>query len=223
MRSAGFRFEGALNASVVLTNTEETTSMSITAKLGLPAQTIDTTTDLAREMLETAKAQMGFVPNMYANMVNSPGLLETYLLGYKRFREQSGFTSVEQEVVLLTISRFNGCTYCMAAHSMIADKKSKVPAEVLAALRTGGPIPDSKLAVLSAFTQILLDQRGNPTPEQLDDFKAVGYTDRQVLEIVLAIAVKTLSNYSNHLFQTSVDTAFQKYVWQPDMELVKTR
>jgi hypothetical protein len=91
---------------------------------------------------------------------------------------------------------------------------SKVPAEVLAALRAGGPIPDSKLAVLSAFTQILLDQRGNPTPEQLNDFKAVGYTDRQVLEIVLAIAVKTLSNYCNHLFQTSVDTAFQKYVWQ---------
>lgn len=165
-------------------------------------------------MLETAKAQMGFVPNMYANMVNSPGLLETYLFGYNRFRSESGFSAVEQEVVLLTISRFNACTYCMAAHSMIAEKMSKVPADVLEALRTGGSIPDTRLAALSLFTHVLLDQRGNPTSAQLNDFKVAGYSDRQVLEIILAIAVKTLSNYSNHLFHTEVDAPFQKYVWE---------
>jgi uncharacterized peroxidase-related enzyme len=191
--------------------------MENTARVALPAQTIDSTEGTGKAMLETAKAQMGFVPNMYANMVNSPGLLETYLLGYKRFREESGLTSVEQEVVLLTISRFNACTYCMAAHSMIADKMSKVPAEVLEALRTGGPIPDAKLTVLSAFTHIILEQRGNPTTAQLNEFKAAGYSDRQVLEIVLAIAVKTLSNYSNHLFHTEVDAPFQRYVWQPEL------
>ena len=188
--------------------------MSNTAKLALPPQTIDSSEGTGRTMLETAKAQMGFVPNMYANMVNSPGLLETYLLGYNRFRADSGFTPVEQEVVLLTISRFNACTYCMAAHSMIADKMSKVPADVLEALRTGDQIPDAKLAALSSFTHTLLEQRGNPTSEQLNDFKVAGYSDRQVLEIVLAIAVKTLSNYSNHLSHTEVDVPFQKYVWQ---------
>lgn len=78
-------------------------------------------------------AQSGFVPDMYAGMVNSPGLLEKYLLGYERFRKESGFTPVEQEVVLLTISRFHGCTYCMTAHSMIAAKMSKVPRDVLEA------------------------------------------------------------------------------------------
>jgi len=55
--------------------------VSNTAKLALPQQTIDSSEGTGRTMLETAKAQMGFVPNMYANMVNSPGLLETYLLG----------------------------------------------------------------------------------------------------------------------------------------------
>ena len=188
--------------------------MSDTAKLALPSQTIDSSRGSGKAMLETAKAQMGFIPNMYANMVNSPGLLETYLLGYNRFRAESGFSPVEQEVVLLTISRFNACTYCMAAHSMIADKMSKVPADVLETLRTGGPLSDSRLAALSLFTHVLLEQRGNPTPAQLGDFKAAGYSDRQVLEIVLAIAVKTLSNYSNHVFHTVVDAPFQKYVWQ---------
>lgn len=188
--------------------------MKYTAKLALPAQTIDSIEGTGKTMLETAKAQLGFVPNMYANMINSPGLLETYLLGYKRFREESGFTPVEQEAVLLTISRFHACTYCMAAHSMIADKMSKVPAEVLQALRTGGPIADAKLAVLSEFTRLMLEQRGNPTTDQLNAFKAAGYSERQVLEIVLAIAVKTLSNYSNHVFHTEVDAPFQKYVWE---------
>jgi len=188
--------------------------VSNTAQLALPPQTIDSSEGTGRTMLEAAKAQMGFVPNMYANMVNSPGLLETYLLGYNRFRADSGFLPVEQEVVLLTISRFNACTYCMAAHSMIADKMSKVPADVLDALRTGGQIADAKLAALSLFTYLLLEQRGNPTPAQLNDFKVAGYSDRQVLEIILAIAVKTLSNYSNHVFHTEVDAPFQKYVWQ---------
>jgi uncharacterized peroxidase-related enzyme len=189
--------------------------MSNAAKLTLPVQTIESTHGSAKTMLEESKAQMGSVPNMYANMANSPGLLETYLLGYKRFREESGFTPVEQEVVLLTISRFNVCTYCMAAHSMIADKMSHVPADILEALRTGSSIPDAKLTALSAFTHILLEQRGNATTTELDDFKEAGYTERQVLEIILAIAVKTLSNYSNHIFQTEVDKSFQRYAWQP--------
>ena len=188
--------------------------MSDTAKLALPSQTIDSSEGRGKSMLEAAKAQMGFIPNMYANMVNSPGLLETYLLGYNRFRAESGFSPVEQEVVLLTISRFNACTYCMAAHSMIADKMSKVPADVLERLRTGEPIPDVKLGALSLFTHVLLEQRGNPTSAQLNAFKTAGYSDRQVLEITLAIAVKTLSNYSNHVFHTEVDAPFQKYVRQ---------
>ncbi len=189
--------------------------MDNTAQLRLPIQTIDSAEGTAKTLLAKAKAQAGFVPNMYAGMANSPGLLETYLSGYQRFRDESGFTPVEQEVVLLTISRFHECTYCMAAHSMIADKMSKVPAEILQALRTGGPIPDARLAALSKFTAIMLDQRGNPSPEQFEAFIAAGFSDRDVLEIILAIAVKTISNYSNHVLHTEVDAAFQAYSWEP--------
>lgn len=186
---------------------------STIAKLELPAQTPESTDGKAKAMLETAKARLGFVPKMYANMVNSPGLLETYLLGYERFRNEGGFAPAEQEVVFLAISRFNGCTYCMAAHSMIGAKMSKVPADALQALRTGTPIPDAKLEALSTFTRQLVDSRGSPTPAQLSAFRQAGYTDRHALEIVLAIAVKTLSNYSNHLLHTEVDPAFQDYAW----------
>lgn len=69
----------------------------------------------AQQVLSKAKKQLGFIPNMYENMANSPELLETYLDGYNRFRQNSDFTAVEQEVVFLTLSRENGCHYCMAA------------------------------------------------------------------------------------------------------------
>ncbi|NNM56830.1 carboxymuconolactone decarboxylase family protein [Acidocella sp.] len=185
--------------------------MTAETKLTLPAQTLESAAGPARKVLEKAMAQAGFIPNMYANMVNSPGLLETYLDGYARFRAESGFTSVEQEVVFLVVSRANGCNYCTAAHSMIADKMSKVPADVLHALRAGTPIADPKLAALAQFTQVMFDTRGRPATADTHAFLAAGYGERQVLEIVLAMAVKTLSNYANHLFHTPVDDMFAAY------------
>jgi AhpD family alkylhydroperoxidase len=156
---------------------------------------------------------------MYANMVNSPGLLETYLFGYDRFRSQSGFSPAEQEVVFLTISRENGCHYCVAAHSMLAEKKSGVPREVISAIRDGTPIPDLRLAALHHFTRTLLAKHGWVDRTEVGRFVAAGFEEHQVLEIVLAVAVKTLSNWSNHMFETQVDDLFAPWAWRsPESE-----
>ncbi len=168
-----------------------------------------------RRVLENDKAQVGFIPNMYANMVNSPGVLDTYLDGYARFRSDSTFTPVEQEVVFLVISGSNGCGYCTAAHSIIANKMSKVPADVLEASRACKPIADARLAALTTFTQTMFDTRGRPIQADLNSFCSAGFSNRQAHEIVLALAVKTLSNYSNHLFHTEVDETFADYKLAP--------
>lgn len=183
-------------------------------RLNLPPKTLDNADPKSRTVLEKAKAQTGFIPNMYAGMANSPGLLETYLDGYIRFRKESGFTPAEQEVVFLTISRSNGCDYCMAAHSFIADQMSKVPQPVTEAIRQGQTIPDAKLAALSTFTSTLLASRGLPSKTDVEAFLSAGYEERQVLEIILAIAVKTLSNYSNHLLHTPLDEMFSSREWE---------
>lgn len=180
-------------------------------RLTLPAQTAETAHPDARPLLEQSAARLGFLPNMYARMANSPGLLATYLDGYKRFRADSGFTPTEQEVIFLTVSQDNGCDYCIAAHSMMAERVSGVPAAVSAAIRAGTSIPDAKLAALHRFTQVLQNTRGLPSTSEVQAFLAVGYSERQVLEVILAIAVKTLSNYANHLFHTPVDAAFAPY------------
>lgn len=187
-----------------------------TYRLTLEPRSLETAHESAKPILDAAKTRMGMIPNMYARMANLPGLLATYAQGYEAFRGQGGFTPAEQEVVLLVISRENACEYCVGAHSMIADRMSKAPPQALDALRAGKPIANHRLAALAAFTKAMLDTRGNPTPEHARAFLAAGFTEQQILAVILAIAVKTISNYSNHLFHTPLDAPFAAYAWSAD-------
>lgn len=180
--------------------------------LTLPARNLDDPDQRVSTILERTKAKLGFVPNMCRKMANVPALLETYLAGYDHFRSGSGLTAAEQETVLLAISRANGFGYCMAAHSTIADR-SGVPAEVTDALRDGIPIPDARLDALATFATRLLETSGRPTSDDLGRFTEAGFSESDVLQVLLAISVKTISNYTNHLFDTEVDEAFAGRVW----------
>ncbi|RQS25362.1 carboxymuconolactone decarboxylase family protein [Burkholderia sp. Bp8992] len=181
------------------------------ARLTLPLLSEDTAPEKSRELLGNARKKQGFIPNMYGEMAHAPGALSTYLHGYDWFRKESRFTPAEQEVVFLTISRENACHYCIAAHSMIADKVSKVPPQAIHAIRDGATIDDPKLGALAAFVKEMVQTRGNPSEAALQTFAGAGYSEQQALQIVLAIAVKTISNYTNHLFETAVDAPFASY------------
>lgn len=188
--------------------------MTADYRIQLEPQTLDNADEKARPLLEKANAKLGFVPNMYANMAKAPGVLDTYLHGYELFRQDSGFTPPEQEVVFLTISRLNECSYCMSAHSMLAEKASQVPADVIDAIRNDQAIPDPHLAALSAFTRVMFETRGRPGGQDVKKFLEAGYAESHILQIVLALAVKTLSNYSNHLNHPELDEAFAGHAWQ---------
>ncbi|MGC8485978.1 MAG: carboxymuconolactone decarboxylase family protein [Candidatus Baltobacteraceae bacterium] len=181
----------------------------------LPKQDLDSPDERISGALQEATRRTGMVPNMYAFMVNAPELLETYLYGYEKFRKESGFSPAEQEVVFLVISYENGCDYCMAAHSTIADTQSRLAPEVTDALRSGKPLPDAKLDALAVFTRTMFSKRGRPSQEDVSAFLKAGYSEKQVLDVILALATKTLSNYSNHIFGTPLDTVFQARVWEP--------
>ena len=182
-------------------------------KITMPPVTIESASDDVKSTLEEQQANFGFLPNMYQTMANAPGLLKMYLYGYQQFRETSEFTPVEQEVVFMVISRENGCEYCVGAHSFIADNMSGVPEHVTDAIRDGNSIDDTKLEALAVFTRTMLSTRGVPTKSDVEGFISAGYSERQVLEIILAIAVKTLSNYSNHVCQPELDDVFSNRAW----------
>ena len=179
-----------------------------TFKIDLDSVTLENADEQQKHLLERAKKANGMIPNMYNNMVNLAGLQDTYDTGYAYFRKEAGFTSSEQEVVFVTVSIANSCGYCIAAHSFLADNVSKTPVEVTNAIRDGKEIPDAKLKALSKFTKIMFDSRGNPTPEEAKAFLGAGYTEKNILGIILALSVKTISNYANHVFHTEIDEAF---------------
>jgi len=184
-----------------------------TYRISLTPINLDSANERAKPLLEAAMKQAGMIPNMYENMANFPALLETYGTGYNLFRKEGGFTPVEQEVIFLTISKENGCDYCMAAHSVVADMMSKVPVAVTDAIRNDTDIPDARLKVLANFISIMVNKRCRPNNEDVKEFLMAEYTEKHILAIILAISVKTISNYSNHIFHTPVDTMFKAREW----------
>lgn len=178
---------------------------------GLEMKTPATADPAAAKIMNAAQQQFGFSPNMYGFMAVLPAVLTIYDGGYGAFRTEAGFSPLEQEVVFLTISHANQCHYCTAAHSMVAEHASGVPADVLANLRAGDVPADSKLAALVTLTKSMVETRGRPDAATLNAFLAAGYRNDHVLGIVLAISVKVLSNYTNYLAQTELDDAFKPF------------
>lgn len=98
-------------------------------------------------------------------------------------------------------------------HSAIADRDT-VPTEVTDAIRAETPIGDAKLQALNLVVTTMVDARGRPCEDDLATFLAAGYSEAQVLEVILAIAVKTISSYTNHVFDTPLDKVFAGRAWE---------
>jgi uncharacterized peroxidase-related enzyme len=165
------------------------------------------------ELLAAAEKGYGFVPNLLGVMAESPATLKAYMTIGKTF-DESSFSATERQLVILTASRLNGCHYCVAAHSAVANMQ-KVPADVIDAIRDDQPIVDEKLEALRAFTTAVVEKRGWVSADDIAAFQAAGYSKAQILEVILGLSFKTLSNYINHIAETPLDDAFAKQAWTP--------
>lgn len=182
-------------------------------KLNLESKTSETANPITSVILDEAKKAMGFVPNMYATMANNPALLDAYIHSYKTFRQNSGFNPIEQEIIFLSIAYENECDYCMAAHSFVADKASKVPTEITDAIRSNGIINNEKFKALSDFARIVTKNRGHVTNNEIENFLTAGYNEEHVLGVITGVGVKTFSNYFNHIAETPLDAVFKPRAW----------
>ena len=175
--------------------------------------TTDSAPEASQPLLEGARKKMGFVPNLYGTFAEAPALLEAYLTLGGIFDRSTSFNATERQVVLLSTSFENGCEYCMAAHTTIASMQ-RVPDEVVQAVRSGDPLGDVRLQALASFTRKVVAQRGWVPEADVQEFLDAGFTRAQVLEVVLGVGMKTLSNYATHLTQTPVDDAFAPNAWE---------
>lgn len=167
----------------------------------------------SQPLLKLVQNKYGFVPNLFGALAESPAVLEAYInLG--EILETSSLNPVEQQIVLIATSVENGCEYCVAAHSLVAKQMVKVNPTAVDALRGRTLIPDAKLQALAAFTRSVVANRGSVDERSLEVFFAAGYGNQQVLEVILGVTMKTLSNYANNLMHTPLDDPFKAEVWK---------
>ncbi|MGB0134047.1 carboxymuconolactone decarboxylase family protein [Dokdonella sp.] len=168
--------------------------------------------EAAKPLLEESQNAFGMIPGLHAVMAEAPVLLEGYRVLHGLFLDSS-FNADEKTVVWQTINVEHACHYCVPAHTGIA-KSMKVSDDVSNALRDETPLPTAKLEALRNFTLAMLRQRGELEENQLQEFLAAGYTRQNVLEVILGLSQKVMSNYTNHLAKTPVDEPFKRYAWE---------
>ncbi|QHQ35745.1 carboxymuconolactone decarboxylase family protein [Algicella marina] len=173
---------------------------------------LETAPEASRPFLEASLKANGRIPGLHGTMAEAPGLLEGYQKLHQLFLASS-LDNDEKTVVWQSINVEHECHYCVPAHTGIA-KMMKVSDEITDALRDETPLPTPRLEALRSFTLALVRQRGFVSDTEVETFLAAGYTRQNILEIILGLAQKVMSNYTNHLAQTPVDEVFRKYEWQ---------
>ena len=181
--------------------------MSTSSARLLPSLHPDHVPAQSRPLLDGVKKAFGYIPNLFAAFANSPVLLEGYLELDAAF-EKGTLTAAERQLVLLAASVVNECEYCVAAHSTVAKRMLNVSPAIVAAIRTGAVVPDAKLNALISLTKELTGGQGQVTAATIRSFHDFGYRAEQIGEVLVGIALKTLSNYTHHLSPVAVDPAF---------------
>ncbi len=165
------------------------------------------------ELLDSAEKAFGFLPNLLGMMSESPATLNAYMMLGKLF-DQSSFNATERQTIILAISRYNECQYCVAAHSMVAGMQN-VPREVIEAIRNDEVIADSRLQILREIATQAVENRGRFSDADISRFLDAGFSKAQLLEVILAASYKTLSNYINHIAKTPLDDVIVSESWEP--------
>lgn len=176
----------------------------------LTIQNIDTAHPEAKERLANAQKANGFLPNLLGVLANAPTALETYQT-VGAINAKTSLSGAEREVVQITAAARNGCGFCVAGHTAIARKKLAMPEEVIQALRNIDALDDPKFNALARFTLAVMENKGQVSDQDLQEFFAAGYEQQQALEVVLGVSLATLCNYANNLAQTPINPELQPF------------
>ena len=172
----------------------------------------ETAPEASKANLKAVNDSFGLIPNVEGVMSQAPTLLASYITGWDQFNQNS-LSEQERQVVYQTANFENNCEYCIPWHTILAEQ-SGLSEDDVEALRNSIPLSDSKQEALRIFSRDLVRTQGSIEPNALQAFFDAGYGEQQALEVVLGIAVKTMSNYTNSIAQTKLDDAAQHKKWK---------
>jgi len=177
-------------------------AMNAGPRIATPAS-IASSPATSQPLLEAVNKQLGLVPNMFRVVGNSPAALEGYL-GLNGALAKGKIDGKTRERIALAVAEVNGCDYCLSAHTYLGKNVAKLDDAELAANREGGST-DAKAAAAVRFATQVVRARGHISDADLAAIKGAGYDDAQVIEIVLHVALNTLTNYVNEVAKTEID------------------
>jgi uncharacterized peroxidase-related enzyme len=172
------------------------------SRLPTPAS-IEASPAASQLLLQAVKKQLGVVPNLFRLVGSSPAALEGYL-GLNGALAKGALEAPTRERIALAVAQINGCDYCLSAHSYLGKNLAKLSDAEIAANRDGGST-DPKADAAVRFAVKLVNARGHVSDADIKAVKDAGYGDAQVIEIVLHVALNTLTNYVNEVAKTEID------------------
>ncbi|MEM8850699.1 MAG: carboxymuconolactone decarboxylase family protein [Pseudomonadota bacterium] len=167
----------------------------------LPVPTRDEVSAANQSIFDQLQSKLGFVPNLYATFAHSEMALSTYLTATGA---KTSLSAKEAEVVNLAVSEVNACTYCLAAHTAIAGMNGLTPDQI-EEIRAGRARWDAKLDALAVLAHDMAETRGHATPKVVEAFLAAGWTEANLVDVVLTVGLKTVSNYLHSTTKVPVD------------------
>jgi len=171
------------------------------SRISIPAP--DATPVATLPLLDAVKKQLGVVPNLMKVIGNSPAALNGYL-GLNDALAKGTLGAKTGERIALAIAEINACGYCLAAHTYLGRNVAKLDDAEIAANRSGGS-SDPKANAAVRFAASVARERGHVSDAAVRAVKDAGYDDAQVMEIVVHVALNTLTNYVNEVAQTDID------------------
>lgn len=164
--------------------------------------TADQTPAASLPLLAAVQKQLGVVPNLMKLIGHSPAALDGYLsLNGALAKGTIGAKTGER--IALAIAEINRCGYCLSAHTYLGKNVAKLDDAEITANRNGTS-SDSKAAAVHFAARVALE-RGHASDADVQAVKAAGYTNAEIVEIVLHVALNTLTNYVNEVAQTEID------------------
>jgi len=160
----------------------------------------DVSTD-NQAIFDNLKKAVGFVPNLYAYYAKNETALGDYLTLQNR---KTTLKAKEKEVINLVVSQFNGCNYCLSAHTQIG-KMNGFTEDQIIEIRTGAASFDDKLHALAKFVLSTVENKGKASEKVKEEFFAAGYTEANMIDVVIVIGDKTISNFIHNLADFKID------------------
>ena len=144
---------------------------------------------------------LGFVPNLYATYAHSDTALENYL---NFANSKTSLSAKEKEVVNLAVSQVNECLYCLSAHTAIGKMNGFTDEQILE-IRVGEASFDEKLDALAKFTSAIVTNKGKVSEEIKTSFFNAGYTEANLIDVVIVVGDKIITNYIHNLTGLEID------------------